>query len=413
MELEVQTITFKVADVKTVNPKTVKCITDARITLHDLVSKRLDTKECKHVVEAVSKSDADFCGYTRHGFFNAVYDAYCDHIGLELDPDHIKLLILQGFAIHINENAEEFRDKLVNHQDKKVIHIRRDDFIKGQDNPWSDLFSEFANKIKSDIKDPELVNLVQTQYQTTTDVTQAACNISMMDIVQKYYSYEMSTRCGIPFVTLRGSIDDWASLTKLIDYIEHFKLKWWTDKLRSIIDECVKAVSGNHDAIFWNDIFNINNESGGPFYDGWMTHFFPYILKEKSMIRNDFGEIKFCVPTGLSTVDVKWMHLDEVFNMNFTAGFFGFSITDTCIRPEISWAVYEVKPVPERDLISADIKMTWSIGTYFNPSGKHYGKILGRVNCDYCKTENIKQCIGLDKVDLCMKCIDKLDIIFK
>lgn len=79
----------------------------------------------------------------------AALQAYSNHIKLSLSPDDFKLAILQGFAAHINQNASEFRDKLVSHTDEKEILVRRDEFILGSsNNPWSEVFSEFADKIK-------------------------------------------------------------------------------------------------------------------------------------------------------------------------------------------------------------------------------------------------------------------------
>jgi hypothetical protein len=44
-------------------------------------------------------------------------------------------------------------------------------------------------------------------------------------------------------------------------------------------------------------------------------------------------------------------------------------------------------------------------GTYYNPAWKHYGHKTNVV-CDRCKTTQLKVCIGWNKYDLCMQCID-------
>ena len=408
------TVRFNVHSVEPVNPNTIKKIQTQKIKLQDLAGKRLSTEKVDHVIEAVSDTKSDFYNYNTHGFFKAVHDAYDNHIGLEIHPDHIKLMILQGFAMHVNENAEKFRSLFVSHEGKKKIVVRRDDFVKGGQNPWPELFGEFADKIRSDVKDPQLVNLVQSSFQTTTPTTMAAFNISLMEIVQKYYSYGMMTMCGIPFITLKGSVDDWTSLNDLVNYIEQFELSWWTDKLKPILAEFVKTASGyepNIDIEFWGNILKINGGSGGPFYDGWLINFFPYLVQGSGMVKNKFKKTTFCFPSGLSSVPVEWNYFGQIFNMHFTSGFFGYTVTDDSICPEISWAVHEHGQVTEKDLIDPMIKNTFKNGKYYNPANLHYNS--GIVNCDYCKAKDISQCIGLGDVDLCMKCVDALSVLMK
>ncbi len=410
------TVKFNVHKVDVVNPNTVKNILHYKTNLKDLVVKRLSTKTVTQSVEAVSDSSDTFYGFQSDGLFNAVHDAYDNHVGIKLITDDIHLKILQGFAMHLgqDDNSEKFRHLFVNHEGKKKIVIRRDEFRRGQQNDWTTLFSEFADKIRADVKDPKLVELAQKSFQTTTPTTMASFNIALMETVQKYYSYGLTTRCGIPFVELGGSVDDWASLIDLVNYIEQFDLKWWTDKLRPILAEFVNAANGNADVNFWGNILKIDNESGGPYYNGWFINFYPYLVRDKSMVRNSFKKTTFRFPSGLSTVPVEWDYFGEIFNMNFTAGFFGYTTTNDTICPEISWVVHEAKTLTPKELVDPDIKNVFLNGEFYNPASKHYTSSNG-VNCDYCKVKDIKQCIGIagGKIDLCMKCVDTLDKLLK
>ena len=51
------------------------------------------------------------------------YSAYENHLPIRLTPDIIWLLIVQGFAQHVNYNAEELRQKFVNFEGKKKLEI--------------------------------------------------------------------------------------------------------------------------------------------------------------------------------------------------------------------------------------------------------------------------------------------------
>ncbi|RYZ47433.1 MAG: DUF4419 domain-containing protein [Sphingobacteriales bacterium] len=56
-----------------------------------------------------------------HPFFNGMYQAYADHRPFELSPDMIWLLICQGFAHHVNNNAEALRSMFVDFEGKEQL----------------------------------------------------------------------------------------------------------------------------------------------------------------------------------------------------------------------------------------------------------------------------------------------------
>ncbi|MBC8138507.1 MAG: DUF4419 domain-containing protein, partial [Fibrella sp.] len=68
---------------------------------------------------------------TLHSFVDAALTAFNFHHPLVLSPDMIWLLIAQGFALHVNANAEAMRHRFVAHEGKKDILIFRDEFVKG------------------------------------------------------------------------------------------------------------------------------------------------------------------------------------------------------------------------------------------------------------------------------------------
>lgn len=45
-------------------------------------------------------------------------------------------------------------------------------------------------------------------------------------------------------------------------------------------------------------------------------------------------------------------------------------------------------------------------GRFFYPAGVHYGNPDASVVCDRCKRSGIKTCIGYDRYDLCLPCVD-------
>jgi hypothetical protein len=93
-----------------------------------------------------------------------------------LTPDHIWLLICQGFARHVNVNAEKLRRDFVKHEGKKLLEIRRPDLVKGDtNNDWQGTVAEFSQQIKSHLGDHH--DLLSAKFSTTTPIEQAAFEI--------------------------------------------------------------------------------------------------------------------------------------------------------------------------------------------------------------------------------------------
>jgi hypothetical protein len=363
-------------------------------------------------VEASSYHKEPLYGGQTNSFFSAIHHAYDKHIGLELHPDHFKLAILQGFSIHVNENAEKFRKLFVEHEGKKTVLVRRDDFVRGSPiNPWEEVFTEFVDKINNDLNDKNLVQHVQSSLTTTTPTTMASFNISLMETMKQYFDCRFMTCCGIPFIDLKGTVDDWTSLVALVDHIQQYDLDWWTNEIRPLLLEIVNTVTNpeNIDVTFWQDILKVNGGSGGPYYNGWICKFFPYLGSGKYQ-KNNFEAITD-VPTGISSVPVTWDYLGTEIKLKFTAGFYGFTCTDNTLKPEISWLIHEeLNSGPQ---IDANIMRVYRSGSYYSKSSQCYNG--QSVNCDYCVKSIPKDdpCIHMRNTDLCMDCVVKIKDILK
>jgi hypothetical protein len=45
-------------------------------------------------------------------------------------------------------------------------------------------------------------------------------------------------------------------------------------------------------------------------------------------------------------------------------------------------------------------------GQFYFPAGMHYGNPDGGVNCDRCRRTALKACIGFDRYDYCLPCVE-------
>ena len=202
-----------------------------------------------------------------HPMVAATSLAFNDHRRLTLSPDAIWLLIAQGFANHVNANAETLRRRLVNHQGKLEIEVRRDDFVKDSpENPWPEVFEEFAAHIRRHIGE-ETHELLRPTFSTTGPTEQAAADIVLLDTMQSYFDYVLLSFCGIPAITLEGTVADWQSIARRARDLARFDLGWWIDVLTPILDQFVEAASGRADRRFWQSICRVGDDFCTMAYD--------------------------------------------------------------------------------------------------------------------------------------------------
>jgi len=164
-------------------------------------------------------------------FVESALLAFAEHYPLKITPDIIWITIMQGFARHVDKNAEKFRKDFVSHEGKKMITIDRDSFVKGGVNPWENVFPEFCEKIQENLVNPDIKNLVECDYSTTGEIDKVVSQIALMDTMKNYFSYKMRTRCGIPEIELAGEIEDWIKLRENAEKLMcNFELDfWWFD----------------------------------------------------------------------------------------------------------------------------------------------------------------------------------------
>ena len=274
----------------------------------------------------------------------------------------IWLMIAQGFATHVNENAEALRSQFVDFDGKKNIDIRRDEFVKGsKNNDGMGAFDEFSQKIEANTG-KGLLDLITNDFTTTGPIEKAAFQVTLMDAMKSYFDYSMTTSCGIPEITLEGSVEDWKAIEKKAAALAQYDLAWWIDELMPVLKEFTKAAEGKADKEFWESIYKWNHVgSGNPYVTGWVLKFFPYKKAGNKMVKfigtnksvdEETGEtIVYDLragtddfPSGISLAPFIWNYYGTFYKMEFAAGFVGYQQDSSTLslRPEISWAVIDL-----------------------------------------------------------------------
>lgn len=280
----------------------------------------------------------------RNGLWVACHDAYNAHMPLMLSPDHIWATIARVAAQYIVAHSSDMRDKIVKFKDRKLITVRRDDFVKGSDkNPWPEAFEAFRTALAKELPE-QLVSVFTGPFSTTGPVEQAVHDITLMDAVSKFFKYEMMTMSGIPEITLSGEPEDWVALGVKALHLTALSgsLGEWAERdLLPLLDMFIEASRGNADREWWRSFFVEFGGSGGSRINGHITKLLPKVVDGEIVVSGkDVSETS--LSESFSKVPFLWKHMGSEFRMRLVAGVSFATIINGHITPAASWAVEEV-----------------------------------------------------------------------
>lgn len=343
--------TFKVSDVARATERISKGSVDS-VFFERCGSVKLEAQsKLKHVPFEKSGSWRPL----NNAFISALHTAFSLHYPVVLTPDSLWLVIAQGFAQHVNANSEQMRKRFVQHEGKKTIEVRNDKFVKGSpSNDWEGVLDQFSDGIRAEVGD-EVHGLLTPTFSTTGPVERAAAQIVLMNCFQDYFNYRLVCICGIPEITLEGTVDDWCQLRDKAMALGQYDLEWWTKHLQPILDQFVDAASGKVDHKFWSSIYKLEQAYGRYIVNGWVVDLFPYIREKMNEYLGCWKEDKkgklstTSFPPGVVSAPFVWQIFTDSYKMQFYAGFMAATQDEDtlAIRPEIGWAVADVTSVTE------------------------------------------------------------------
>jgi len=319
-------------------------------------------------VKSHSAGDKELVCFDRNACFEGFLTAYDKHYSLILSPDIIWLLISQGIATQINNNAELLRNRLVDFEGQKTLTIRYigDDLMNSEEY-WEWIIPAISDSIDRNMK-AQFSDLMVCNFSTTGMVERISSQITMMESVKKFFRYEIvGLGCGIPDITVLGTPDDWKNIRSRLSRLDDLNLDWWRKELEPVIDEFVNASEGKVNREFWLNMVDQyapekrseprcgSNGIIPAQYNGWFTVFFPFMKIENydgsSRIERTpkivTHNTKVCPE--IKKVDVKYTWIDpinnieEVHSLELWAGFIGMELDwENCsLKPVISWLVRE------------------------------------------------------------------------
>lgn len=369
-------ITFRTSSKKPVNvfrhkdQPTLTADTLLQQSCHD------EHKRSKQILQSSFLDIEDTCIRShRNGFVGAAVYAYSNHHNLTLRPEDIWFSILTQLSFYINAHAESLRSSFVSHDGKKEVEAMAIGSLQTVN--MGLLAVKLTKLMEKHIVDTGLRKWIMPDFSTTTETDRITAAVLMMGSMQKYFSFAMLLRCGIPSVMLLGSQDDWI---KIRDRLDKFK-QWgeepalFADRLTTVLDYFVKSFDEPGSAAvqgFWSKIaHHVGGGSGPTYLSGWITAFCFWDAEGKriSTTRAEFvdepvcriGETTFSlvdsedVPAGYASVPVKVDDNGTMYETRMVAGSVGYEAVsidgarntrsgaelDT-VQPLSGWWMYEV-----------------------------------------------------------------------
>ncbi len=333
--------TFAVSSVDSPKPDEGITSTTVQLSVEQILGSKVES--CSGPSESVIQP------YGFHTVIETVHRSFAEHRPLTLSPDHIWLTVSQGFAACVNADPERYRKCFVSHEGQEEIRIRRDEFRMGNfDNNWRGCFPEFSSAIRNYIGD-ETHGLILSDFSTTGDIERATSEVVLMDAVQAYFKYVVETRCGIPAITLEGTVEDWKKVLNKTRALAKFGgLEWWLDKATAVVQEFRLAAEGDVNLSFWKHFYKAEDGSGSLTADGHILCLLPFTKDwygkpvQNPMLRNGSGGLNTSqLPQALSCVPFIWEYFGKSYDYQFLAGHVGIGRdTETgALRPVVGWAV--------------------------------------------------------------------------
>lgn len=290
----------------------------------------------------------------KDAFYKTVVEAYANHQSLTISPDMIWLIICQGFARYVNAHTEEMRPKLVNHEGKMDLVVETKKDLLTEDVDWPSLIDNISSQIDKYTKN-NVAKIVTSDFTTTGQVERVASQITLMESVKSYFEYIIyRIVCGIPSVTLQGTVSDWQRVLEKTMQLKAYGLEPWVNELEPILKEFIQAADGHPNQVFWKGIVrkqSIDKLKGGGCIpekptelDGWLLKLFPDEngqtldkINHKKNMPSEYVRVRF----KYRTINPENGNLISEMPMELWAGFIGAKVdtTNNILTPKIGWLV--------------------------------------------------------------------------
>ena len=304
-------------------------------------------------------NETEFSNYGKKSLIYGLAFAYNNHFPINVSPDMIWILILQGYSRFIDKYSELVREKYVNFEGKKTLFLnlfgKTLDMATEED--WSRLLYECTEKISDFVGKETILNL-QSDFTTTNETTLLVSQTSIMSAMKNYFVYKgICGSCGISKIILEGTLEDWEKIKTKLNYLSKIGLNWWTKHLIPIIDNIIKTKKYyqknmilNDELIhFWKNMIKIKDKYDvyvPDIFNGWIIKFIPNYNEELPKLYDELKEEDIpdqIISCPLEIIEVGKDGFKTNYKCDIASGFFGIIQDEKslAVKPVIGYAIVE------------------------------------------------------------------------
>ena len=196
----------------------------------------------------------EILSFGNHKLILGYLNAYFNHCPIKLNPNIIWQLILNNFSEYVNHNShiESFRKKFVNFLGKKQLICVKIGSYKDVNKYQNDIIKDFCEQISENIG-KELIDILTPNFTTSNENSIIAGKVSIMSTFKNFFDYEeVWISCGIPYILLEGSLNDWENILNKLKFLS--KYNFYIEYMEKDIIEIINTKKGKIDLEFWSKI---------------------------------------------------------------------------------------------------------------------------------------------------------------
>lgn len=271
----------------------------------------------------------NFMGDIYHSnYLKYLEKAWGNHYGVVMSPDILWYTLLSEITLIVAEDSSLYSHLFTDQPDKKK------EILVQSDSEYLIPLDTLIEAIKNNV--PCNIDAFLPNFSTTVESSKFAKYAAFADIVSPYYQYSMYC-CGIPFINIEGTKDDYLSIVDNFTKIGNL-LNSHQDYFNKVLTVLSNIVNNIDSPNFWDKMFYLEKCGSGSQNEvfGWFTELFRVQPKDIRFSDN--------FSSHLAKIDYENVSIHN--NYIMYNGLLNSHLEDGLLIPEFSYMVYKKLKTP-------------------------------------------------------------------
>ena len=258
------------------------------------------------------------------------------------------MTLLEGLATRVTKNPETCRSQMVPHAGKSEVQLLMPAEVEGRlgsNATWAGIADSLVAAVDTRVRTGQSETFTPS-FSTTTPARRMAIRLKKLEVFSPYFEYRAMAACGIPWIELEGTPDDWRKVRSNLHSLGLCGLSDWANRMDAVLEEFVRTSEGRPTRSFWRGFVQFHTVwpmcGVYPWIDGWITTFFP--VDRDGKIRPFLSPLQLeDVPPDRGEFDFSIRFLGgRTRKFSLVSGFTGVGqSSDGSLFPELGWSAWE------------------------------------------------------------------------